>query len=276
MSQPGKLSWAQIAKTTPSRKHQPPEFVRFKSAAQQTDASDTNSTDTSPSTHKDDDPCPLKKLPAELRNYIFLLASLEPEPIRLAIRPNARDIINRIRSHLDKTQHFSGLALSSTCRQFRQETAAVFYAENTFTLMINFNKCKAQKDALQFPSKSWPHSSSEPTSHDTVQRGSLSLSRAGFIPTKGLTESSRLGLRAFLTMRASVTCESWRRTAKEKTVSRSLWQSFMGGVRVIVLAITTGFSGTIAWPVVFVGRCSSRRKLVKLTTCCVQQPHMCL
>ncbi|KAF2165534.1 hypothetical protein M409DRAFT_24387 [Zasmidium cellare ATCC 36951] len=76
-----------------------------------------------------DDQCRLKSIPPEIRNYIFLLAAVESEPITLLVSIPTKQLRRKI--EIDETgscPQLTGLLLARTCRQFHEEVTPVFYA----------------------------------------------------------------------------------------------------------------------------------------------------
>lgn len=96
------------------------------------------------------DGCPLKRLPAEIRNDIFLLATTESKPIRLMHRKTLphENVAFKL---VNPRQPPTGIALAKTCRQFRQEVIPVFYASNAFLLMDMCADKLPEPDAIAFP-----------------------------------------------------------------------------------------------------------------------------
>ncbi|KAK4499210.1 hypothetical protein PRZ48_009723 [Zasmidium cellare] len=94
--------------------------------------------------------CRLMELPRELRDEIFLLAVTEPKPVKLLICGRTVDdpIVLNSKLHRDG---LTGLALSCTCRQFKQEVESVFYATNTFTLSRDYPWQAPVLDGPPFP-----------------------------------------------------------------------------------------------------------------------------
>ncbi|KAK5714263.1 hypothetical protein LTR17_017269 [Elasticomyces elasticus] len=70
-------------------------------------------------------PCPLLDLAAELRNQIFALAVVEPEPQHLFRLESAADGLKA---------SFQQPALARVNRQIRSETLPIFYGQNVFRL----------------------------------------------------------------------------------------------------------------------------------------------
>ncbi|KAK4893562.1 hypothetical protein LTR27_008029 [Elasticomyces elasticus] len=70
-------------------------------------------------------PCPLLELAAELRNQIFALAVVEPEPQHLFLLDSASGGLRA---------SFQQPALARVNRQIRSETLPIFYGQNVFRL----------------------------------------------------------------------------------------------------------------------------------------------
>lgn len=90
------------------------------------------------------DALPLGRLPAELRNEIYELALSLGRPIPVWYQHVTQDGTETQTLELRTTSDFlSTLALTTTCRQLRRETADMFFACNAFSLEVR--KCTSAR-----------------------------------------------------------------------------------------------------------------------------------
>ncbi|KAI7374092.1 hypothetical protein KC336_g20281 [Hortaea werneckii] len=81
------------------------------------------------------DASPLAKLPAELRNNIYHEVLLQEETIKLTFKPAEKNVKSRVLLSGSRQQH-QMLALTLTCKPLRRETHDLFFALNSFEILV--------------------------------------------------------------------------------------------------------------------------------------------